>query len=164
MRLYHPIVLAAALLGGVLCHGAIAQPASVASIVTTCGTPNVTYAAGDTKPITMDTTGALCSGGAGGGSTGGAGTPTEAAVSCAATTTTLLAAAAAAKFVTVQVPSTATATVWVNVAGASAVAAAPSLSLPPGASTTWTLAGYLPTSQWNCISTTGTVPVTITYK
>lgn len=90
------------------------------------------------------------------------GTPTQAAVSCAATTTTLLAAAAASKFITVQVPTAATAHVWVNVAGAAATAAAPNIDLAPGASVSFI--NFVPTAQLNCISATGTTAVSVVYN
>lgn len=94
------------------------------------------------------------------------GTPTQSTVNCAATTTTLLAAGAANRFVVLQVPASAASGVWINVAGAAAVAAAPSISLPPGASTSWLVSppGYLPVSAWNCISSSGTVAVTLIYQ
>lgn len=92
------------------------------------------------------------------------GTPTQSAVSCLSSNTSLLAAAAAAKFILVQVPANAGTSVWFNVAGASATAATPNIQLPPGASIVWKSDGFLPTSAINCISTTGTVSVSVTYK
>lgn len=82
------------------------------------------------------------------------GTPTETSVSCATSTTTLLAASAATKFIAIRNPTIATATVWVNIAGASAVVSAPSIDLPPGAELSFTASenSFLPTSQINCIS------------
>jgi|KBSMisStaDraftv2_1062788.scaffolds.fasta_scaffold00037_39 hypothetical protein len=47
--------------------GARAQ--STASVVATCGTPNITYSPGASLPITVDTTGALCGSSGGGGTT-----------------------------------------------------------------------------------------------
>ncbi len=162
-------LLASLLAASVVVSRAHAQAPSTASVVTTCGTPNLTYSAGSTAPLTMNTSGVLCAPN-GGGSTSNvtvlptAGTPTQATVSCLATTTTLLAAAAAAYFVAIQNPSTAATTVWVNFGGASAVAASPSISLAPGQSIYFPSAGYLPTALISCITTTGTQATTIVYK
>lgn len=162
-------VLACLLAASVLVSRAYAQAPAGASVVTTCGTPNITYAAGSTAPLTMNTSGVLCAPG-GGGATSSvtvvptAGTPTQAAVTCAATTTTLLAAAAASYFFLVQNPSTATTTIWVNVAGAAAVAAPPSISLTAGQSLYFPSATYLPNVLISCITTAGTQSVSITSK
>lgn len=144
---------------------AAAQPAVNAEVVATCGTPNSTYQAGRPQPTTQNTSGEGCV------SVTGTITPapatgpvTQAAVSCAATNTTLLAAGAATKFITVQVPPTAAATVWVNVSGDAATTAAPNIGLQPGSSTTWGTSGFLPTEQLNCISTTGTISVSVLYN
>lgn len=85
---------------------------------------------------------------------GSSGTPTESSVSCATATTTLLAASAATKFVVIRNPTTATATVWVNVTGVSAVAAAPSIDIPPGGEVDFAASenSFLPTTAYNCIS------------
>lgn len=123
------------------------------------------------SPPYMDANGLLCTSSVGGGGTANnvtlvptAGTPTQAAVSCLATTTTLLAAAAATSFWLVQNPSTATTTVWINTAGAAAVAAPPSISLTAGQSMYFPAAGYLPNALISCITTTGTQSVSITSK
>lgn len=94
------------------------------------------------------------------------GTPTQTSVSCAATTTTLLAANAATMFLSVRNPTTSAVTIWINTAGAAAVAAAPSMDLPPGSEAYFSAEGssFLPTDQINCISSGGASSVTITYK
>lgn len=45
----------------------LAAHAQTAQVVAACSVPNSTYPVGSTQPITMDTTGRLCSGGAGPG-------------------------------------------------------------------------------------------------
>lgn len=94
------------------------------------------------------------------------GTPTQTSVSCAATSTTLLAASTASMFLSIRNPTTSTVTIWINVTGAAAVAAAPSLDLPPGSEAYFSAEGssFLPTSQINCISGGSASSVTITYK
>jgi len=82
------------------------------------------------------------------------GTPIETSVSCATTTTTLLAASTATKFISIRNPASATATVWLNIAGSSATTAAPSIDLLPGGEADFFASenSFLPTSQINCIS------------
>lgn len=94
------------------------------------------------------------------------GTPTQTSVSCASTTTTLLAASTATMFLSVRNPTTATQTVWINVTGASAVAAAPSIDLAPGSEADFFAEGgsFLPTAQINCISGGTASTVTVVYK
>lgn len=94
------------------------------------------------------------------------GTPNQTSVSCAATSTTLLAASTATMFLSIRNPTTATATIWINTAGVAAVAAAPSIDLPPGAEADFFAEGasFLPTSQINCISGGSASTVTVTYK
>ncbi len=123
------------------------------------------------SPPYMDANGLLCTSSVGGGGTASnvtlvptAGTPVQATVSCLSTTTTLLAAAAAANFWMVQNPSTASTTVWINFAGAAAVAASPSVSLTPGQSLYFPSAGYLPNVLISCITTSGTQAVTVASK
>jgi hypothetical protein len=48
---------------------ALAQNATQARVVGTCGTPGITYTAGAFGPITVDTSGNLCYNGSGGGAT-----------------------------------------------------------------------------------------------
>lgn len=98
---------------------------------------------------------------------GGSGTPTQTSISCGTSSTTLLAASAATWFIAIRNPTTATTTVWINIAGASAVAGAPSIDLPPGGEAEFTLSenSYLPTSQINCISGgAGASTLTLFYK
>lgn len=94
------------------------------------------------------------------------GTPTQTSVSCAATSTTLLAANTATMFLSIRNPTTATVTIWLNVAGAAAVAAAPSLDIPPGSTYDAFAEGasFLATSQINCISSGAASSVTVVYK
>jgi len=82
------------------------------------------------------------------------GTPTQTSVSCATSSTTLLAASAASQFISIRNPTSATATVWVNIAAAAAVTAAPSIDLAPGAEADYFASenSFLPTAQINCIS------------
>lgn len=93
------------------------------------------------------------------------GTPTQTSVSCGTSSTTLLAASSATHFISLRNPTTATVTVWVNIAGASAVTAAPSLDLPPGGELDFTASenSYLPTSQINCIASSASSLVVV-YK
>ena len=49
-----------------------AQQVSNAIVVSTCGTPPLTYTAGSPYPVTQDTTGKVCTSGTGGGGGGGA--------------------------------------------------------------------------------------------
>lgn len=94
------------------------------------------------------------------------GTPTQTSVSCAATSTTLLTAGSATMFLSIRNPTTSTVTIWINTAAAAAVAAAPSLDLPPGSEAYFSAEGssFLPTSQINCISGGSASSVTIIYK
>lgn len=94
------------------------------------------------------------------------GTPTQTSVSCASTSTTLLAANTATLFLSVRNPTTATQTIWINVVGSAAVAAAPSVDLPPGAEADYFAQGasFLPTAQINCISGGTASTVTLVYK
>lgn len=93
------------------------------------------------------------------------GTPTQTSVSCGTGSTTLLAAATATQFISVRNPTTSTQTVWLNLAGAAAVAAAPSIDIPPGGERSYFNSenSYLPTSQLNCIAGTAST-VTLVYK
>lgn len=94
------------------------------------------------------------------------GTPTQTSVSCAATSTTLLAASTATMFLSIRNPTTSTQTIWINVAGAAAVAAPPSLDLAPGAEADFFAEGssFLPTAQINCISAGTSSSVSVVYK
>lgn len=94
------------------------------------------------------------------------GTPTQTSVSCAATSTTLLAASTATMFLSIRNPTSATQTIWINVAGAAAVAAPPSLDLAPGAEADFFAEGssFLPTAQINCISAGTSSSVSVVYK
>lgn len=94
------------------------------------------------------------------------GTPTQTSVSCAGTSTTLLAASTATMFLSIRNPTTATQTVWINVAGSAAVAAAPSIDLSPGSEVDFFAEGasFLPTDQINCISGGTASTVTVVYK
>lgn len=86
-------------------------------------------------------------------------------VICTGSSTLLLAANAAQMFVTIRVPAPATATIWVNWAGAAAVTNPPSGDLPPGTTRTWSaLAGFLPTAAIYYIASTGTQAVTVEYR
>lgn len=87
--------------------------------------------------------------------------PTQSTVSCGTGNTTLLAAGAATQFITVKNPA-GNARVWINWAGASAVAAAPSFDLGPDASFAWTT--FVPSAQINCIVAAGSASVTLIYK
>ena len=91
------------------------------------------------------------------------GTPTQVAVSCGVTTTVLLAPGAATQFVLVKNPST-NPRVWVDFSGAAAVGAAPSFGMGADSTIAWTASGYLPTSQFNCISPTGAASLVLIYK
>lgn len=95
------------------------------------------------------------------------GTPTQTSVSCGTGSTTLLAASTATLFLAIRNPTTATATVWVNIAGSAAVAAAPSIDLAPGGEADFSASenSYLPTAQINCISGgAGASTLTLLYK
>lgn len=94
------------------------------------------------------------------------GTPTQTSISCAATSTTLLAASTATNFILVRNPTTATVTIWINVAGAAAVVGAPSLDLAPGSEANFFAegSGFLPTSAMTCISSGTASSVTLVYK
>lgn len=154
-------VLAALLAASVLVSRAHAQAPSTASVVTTCGTVNsaAQYVAGSTAPLTMNTSGVLCQGGAGGSGVAGGvtlvpvtGVPNETTVTCGVATTTLLAASSATSFILVVNPGTG-GTVWVNSAGVAAVAAPPSIDLTAGRSLLWSAAsGFVPSSALNCIA------------
>lgn len=93
------------------------------------------------------------------------GTPTQTSISCGTSSTTVLAANAAASFVIIRNPTTATITVWINVAGAAATAAAPSIDLAPGSEADFSAGNdsFLPTSAINCIATTAST-LTVVYK
>ena len=76
----------------------------------------------------------------------------ESTVTCGVASTALLTAQSASKFVLIQNPA-AGGLVWINFAGAAAVAAPPSLSLAGGASITWSpMNGFVPASAINCIA------------
>lgn len=91
------------------------------------------------------------------------GTPTETTVTCGTGSTTLLAASTATQFILVKVP-TGGGIVWVNFAGAAAVAAPPSVDIAAGASLSWSpMQGYVPTSQINCLAPVAQA-VTLVYK
>lgn len=94
------------------------------------------------------------------------GTPTETSVSCGATTTTLLAAATATKFISVRNPTIAAFTIWINIVGASATVAVPSIDLAPGSEVDFFASenSFLPTAQLNCISSGTASSVTLVYK
>lgn len=96
-------------------------------------------------------------------SVGNSGTPTQTSVSCATSNTTLLAASTATNFISIRNPTSATATVWVNIAGSAAVAAAPSVDLAPGSEADFYASenSYLPTAQLNCISGGGSASTLI---
>lgn len=80
------------------------------------------------------------------------GTPNETTVTCGTGSTALLAAASATQFVLVKVPATG-GTVWINAAGAAAVAAPPSIDLVAGASILWSPGnGFVPSSAMACIA------------
>ncbi len=82
------------------------------------------------------------------------GSVTQTSISCATTSTTLLAASTATMFISIRNPTSATATVWINYAGAAAVTAAPSVDLAPGSEADFFAYGpsWLPTSAFTCIS------------
>jgi hypothetical protein len=134
--------------------------ANDSKVITWDGTNTQTVKAGSTQAALTDTALVIT------GRPDNVGTPTQTSVSCAATTTTLLAASTATQFLSVRNPTTSTVTIWINVAGASAVSAAPSLDLPPGSEAYFAAEGasFLPTSQINCISGGSASSVTITYK
>ena len=96
------------------------------------------------------------SGSSGGGTvslSGNSGTPSQTAVSVGVTSTTVLAAAGATSFLKLCLAQSAANGIWVNWAGAAAVAAAPSEYMAPGQCDTWVKStGYLPTSQINAIA------------
>lgn len=94
------------------------------------------------------------------------GTVTQTSVSCASTSTTLLAASTATMFLSIRNPTTATQTIWINVAGSAAVAAAPSIDLAPGSEADFFADGpsFLPSTQINCISGGTASTVTVMYK
>lgn len=99
-------------------------------------------------------------------SVGNSGTPTQTSVSCASTTTTLLAASTATNFISIRNPTTATNTIWINVAGVAAVVGAPSIDLAPGAEASFMASenSFLPTAQINCISGGTASSVSLVYK
>ena len=87
------------------------------------------------------------------GVNGNSGTPSQTAVSVGVTSTTVLTAAGATSFVKLCLAQSAANGIWVNWAGAAAVAAAPSEYMGPGQCDTWVKStGYLPTSQINAIA------------
>ena len=84
---------------------------------------------------------------------GASGTPSQTAVSVGVTSTTVLAAAGATSFLKLCLAQSAANGIWVNWAGAAAVAAAPAEYMAPGQCDTWVKSsGYLPTSQLNAIA------------
>ena len=84
---------------------------------------------------------------------GASGTPSQTAVSVGVTSTTVLTAAGATSFVKLCLAQSAANGIWVNWAGAAAVAAAPSEYMAPGQCDPWVKStGYLPTSQINAIA------------
>lgn len=94
------------------------------------------------------------------------GTPTQTSVSCASTSTTLLAASTATMFLSIRNPTTSTNTIWINVTGSAAVAAAPSIDLAPGSEADFFAEGasFLSTAQINCISGGTASSVAVMYK
>ena len=95
------------------------------------------------------------------GVNGNSGTPSQTAVSVGITSTTVLAAAGATSFVKLCLAQSAANGIWVNWAGAAAVAAAPAEFMSPGQCDTWVKStGYLPTSQINAIASSA-VSVTL---
>ena len=87
----------------------------------------------------------------------------ESTVTCGVASTALLTASSASKFILIQNPA-AGGIVWINFAGAAAVAAPPSLSLAGGASITWSpMNGFVPASAINCIAPVAQA-VTILYQ
>lgn len=93
------------------------------------------------------------------------GTPTQTSVSCGTSSTSLLAASTATKFISIRNPTTATVTVWINIAGAAATSAAPSIDLPPGGEADYFASenSFLPTSAITCIAASAQT-VTLVYK
>lgn len=94
------------------------------------------------------------------------GTPTQTSVSCAATSTTLIAAGTATQFLSFRNPTTSTVTIWFNAAGVAAVVGVPSYDLPPGSEADFFAKGssFLPTDQFNCISSGTASSVSMIYK
>lgn len=93
------------------------------------------------------------------------GTPTQTSISCGTSSTTLLAASTATVFVSIRNPTTSTQTVWINITGAAAVAAAPSIDLAPGSEADYFMGenSFLPTALLTCIASTAST-VTLVYK
>lgn len=147
---------------------ATAQTPENANVVTTCGTPNSTYAANSNRPVTQGTDGTLCTRSAGGSVNIApyTGTPTQTTASCTNADSSVLAAAAASKFIHISVPATAANGVWFNFAGAAATAATPNEYILPGGSITWSAVnGFVPTSAIRCISNTAsTISISVTYS
>ena len=80
------------------------------------------------------------------------GTPNETTVTCGVASAPLLAAASATQFVVIR-NATGGGMAWINVAGAAAVAAPPSIDIAGGTQQTWSpLNGFVPTSAINCIA------------
>ena len=76
----------------------------------------------------------------------------ETTVTCGVASTALLAAASATKFIVVRNP-TGGGMVWINVAGAAAVAAPPSIDIAGGTQQTWSpLNGFVPATAIACIA------------
>lgn len=128
--------------------------------VITDGTNTATVKAASTSPVIGDTAIAVSE------RPDNVGTVTQTSVSCAATSTTLLAAATATQFIDIRNPSSATVTIWINVTNTAAVAAAPSLDIPPGSDAFFAAEGmsWLPSTQINCISSGAASSVTLVYK
>lgn len=94
------------------------------------------------------------------------GAVTQTSISCGATTTTLLAGGTATQFIDIRNPTTSSMTIWINVTNTAAVAAAPSLDIPPGGDAYFAAEGisYLPSQTINCISSGTASSVTLVYK
>ena len=87
----------------------------------------------------------------------------EITVTCGVASTALLTASSATKFIVIRNP-TGGGTVWVNVAGAAAVAAPPSIDIVGGSQQTWSpMNGFVPATAINCIAPVAQA-VTILYQ
>jgi len=89
------------------------------------------------------------------------------AVTCGASSTAVLSGPppSATKFILIQNPPGAAATVWLNFAGAAATTAAPSIGLAAGQQITWSPAfGFVPGTAIACIAASGSQAISVLYQ
>jgi hypothetical protein len=90
---------------------------------------------------------------------------TETSVLCGAASTAVLGAGSASAFVQYTNPSSSTATVWLNIAGAAATLAPPSIDLPPGVTRVYSAAStFVSQTSASCIVQTASVAISVIYK